>query len=89
MLEEIKEKLKKLSNLNELYNLKLEYLGKKGRITEMMNSLKELTIEQKKLEGQKINELKKCFNELYIAREEEITQEEINKRLEEEKIDLT
>ena len=37
MLEEIKEKLKKLSNLNELYNLKLEYLGKKGRITEMMN----------------------------------------------------
>ena len=58
MLEEIKEKLKKLSNLNELYNLKLEYLGKKGRITEMMNSLKELTIEQKKLEGQKINEIK-------------------------------
>lgn len=89
MLEEIKEKIKKLSNLNELYNLKLEYLGKKGRITEMMNSLKELTIEQKKLEGQKINELKKCFNELYIKKEEEIKEEEINKRLEAEKIDLT
>ena len=45
MLEEIKEKIKKVVNLNELYNLKLEYLGKKGRITEMLASLKELTIE--------------------------------------------
>ena len=62
--EEIKlleEKIKKVVNLNELYNLKLEYLGKKGRITEMMASLKELTIEQKKIEGQKINEIKKLI----------------------------
>ena len=89
MLEDIKEKIKKVANINELYNLKLEYLGKKGRITEMMASLKELTIEQKKIEGQKINEIKKIFNEIYTARENEIKEKEKLEKLENEKIDLT
>lgn len=89
MLEDIKEKIKKVANINELYNLKLEYLGKKGRITEMMASLKELTIEQKKIEGQKINEIKKIFNEIYTARENEIKEKEKNEKLENERIDLT
>ena len=89
MLEDIKEKIKKVANINELYNLKLEYLGKKGRITEMMASLKELTIEQKKIEGQKINEIKKIFNEIYTAREDEIKEKEKNEKLENERIDLT
>ena len=89
MLEEIKEKIKKAVNLNELYNLKLEYLGKKGRITEMLASLKELTIEQKKIEGQKINEIKNFFNEIYNMKEEELKEEEKNDLLEKEKIDLT
>ena len=89
MLEEIKEKIKKAVNLNELYNLKLEYLGKKGRITEMLASLKELTIEQKKIEGQKINEIKNFFNEIYNMKEEELKEEEKNALLEKEKIDLT
>lgn len=89
MLEDIKEKIKKVANINELYNLKLEYLGKKGRITEMMASLKELTIEQKKIEGQKINEIKKIFNEIYKAREDEIKEKEKLEKLENERIDLT
>lgn len=89
MLEEIKEKIKKVVNLNELYNLKLEYLGKKGHITEMLASLKELTIEQKKIEGQKINEIKNFFNEIYNMKEEELKEEEKNALLEKEKIDLT
>lgn len=89
MLEEIKEKIKKVVNLNELYNLKLEYLGKKGHITEMLASLKELTIEQKKIEGQKINEIKNFFNEIYNMKEEELKEEEKNDLLEKEKIDLT
>ena len=89
MLEEIKEKIRKAVNLNELYNLKLEYLGKKGRITEMLASLKELTIEQKKIEGQKINEIKNFFNEIYNIKEEELKEEEKNALLEKEKIDLT
>jgi phenylalanine--tRNA ligase, alpha subunit len=89
MLEDIKEKIKKVANINELYNLKLEYLGKKGRITEMMASLKELTIEQKKIEGQKINEIKKIFNEIYTARENEIKEKEKLEKLENERIDLT
>lgn len=89
MLEDIKEKIKKVANINELYNLKLEYLGKKGRITEMMASLKELTIEQKKIEGQKINEIKKIFNELYTSREDEIKEQEKLEKLENERIDLT
>ena len=47
----IKIELDKINSENELMNLKSKYLGKKGELTEFTNSLKSLTIEEKKVQG--------------------------------------
>ena len=41
----------------DLQNLKVSYLGKKGKITELLKSLKDLPLEEKKTTGAQINSL--------------------------------
>jgi len=42
----------------DLQNLKVSYLGKKGKITELLKSLKDLSLEEKKTKGAQINFLR-------------------------------
>lgn len=46
ILEEALLKLK-ISNIDDIENIRIEYLGKKGKITEMLKSLSDLSIEEK------------------------------------------
>ena len=53
------EDSKAVSNLQELENLRLKYLGKKGLVTaDIMSKFREVPVEQKKEFGQKVNALK-------------------------------
>ena len=47
--------------------LRVEYLGKKGFVTELMSELKNVPNEQKKEAGQLINELKKTLSDEIVA----------------------
>ena len=75
----IEEDKKIVSNLNELNDLKVKYLGKKGLITELNQEIKNVPNEEKKEFGQKVNELRTLFNDFYeekkIYFEEEILNE--------------
>ena len=71
-----------------ILNLKSEYLGKQGKITELLKSLKAVTPEERRLIGPKIHQakaviLKKCEQKLVA-----IETKEINAKLEQERIDL-
>ena len=55
---ELKKSLDNVSNENELNEIKAEYLGKKGYITNFYSKMKELNNEEKKSFGAKINNLK-------------------------------
>lgn len=56
--KEYDEDSAKIENLNELENLRLKYLGKKGIITDIMAKFREVPPEQKREFGQKVNALK-------------------------------
>ncbi len=56
--KEYDEDSSKIENLNELENLRLKYLGKKGIITDIMAKFREVPQEQKREFGQKVNALK-------------------------------
>lgn len=87
--KEIEEKLSKLKDEKELDELRIKYLSKKGLVTELTNSIKDLSIEDKKKYGPVLNEFKNKvvsnFNEL----KEKFEKELLNKKLESEKIDIT
>ena len=87
--KEVQAKLTSAKTLEELNNLKVEYLGKKGIITELNSKIKEIPNEEKKAYGMKVNELRTLFNDLYNQSKENIELEEVNRRLESEAIDVT
>ena len=65
-------------NLNEV---KASYLGKKSKLQEIMSKMKDLSIEEKKELGQKINEFKGMIEEEIAKKLEAIKEEEVNKKL--------
>ena len=85
----IEEDKKIVSNLNELNDLKVKYLGKKGLITELNQEIKNVPNEEKKEFGQKVNELRTLFNDFYEEKKAYFEEEILNEKLKNEAIDIT
>ena len=86
MIEEDKKSIKTIQELNDL---KVKYMGKKGIITELNAKIKDVANEEKKAFGMKVNEVRTLFNTFYEEIKQEIENKELNKKLEKEKIDIT
>lgn len=82
-------KIKEAKNVNELNETKAEFLGKKSPLQEIMSKMREFTVEEKKEIGMKANQFKVAVEEAVNARLEELKDEEVNKKLASEKIDVT
>lgn len=90
---ELKKKIEDVFNgeitLEKLNDLKVEYLGKKGYITELNSMIKDLPNEEKKEFGKNVNEVRTLFNTKYEELKEKLEIEAVNKKLESERIDIT
>ena len=89
ILEELRNKIVNVSNMNELNELRVEYLGKKGSISMLSSKIAELPIEEKKTFGAELNKVKMSASELIDSKKIEIETEELNKKLASEKIDIS
>ena len=87
--EEISLKLDNVSDLKDLNDLKVEYLGKKGAITELSSHMRELSNEEKKEIGVLLNDLRCYVNNLFDELKNKFEIELLNKKLESEKIDIS
>lgn len=81
--------LEKVSNLKELNDLKVEYLGKKGKITELNQMIKDIPNEEKKEFGQKVNEVRTLFNNIFENKKSAFEEALLNEKLESEAIDIS
>ena len=92
-MEEIKKQFEQeialVENLTDLNELKVKYLGKKGIITELNSKIKEIPNEEKKEYGQKVNALKNAFQTLYDEKKSSFEQALLEKKLQEEAIDIS
>ena len=70
--EEIESRLSGISELGELDQLRVSYLGKKGSITALLKGMKELAAEQKKAFGADVNKLKEFAAEQIEAKTAEL-----------------
>lgn len=86
---EIEERIKNITSLKELSDLKVEYLGKKGPINELSARMRELSVEEKKEFGQVLNEVKKEVTLVFENARKALEEKELNEKLEREKIDIT
>ena len=89
MKEEINNIFKEEIDIKRLNELKVEYLGKSGKITELSKGMKDVPNEEKKEYGMLLNELRELFNNSYDSYKEKLETEELNKKLASEEIDIT
>ena len=89
LIDQAKKDFASCLKLAELDHIKSKFLGKSGPITEAMKSLASLSPEEKPKKGAEINQVKKQIEALLEARKQEISNLELNEKLEKEKIDVT
>ena len=87
--EEFTTKLKKVSTLEELESLRVEYLGRKGKVTELLKKIPTLPPEERKEFGKACNQLKRKIEELLKEKVRELKEREKAERLRKERIDIT
>lgn len=73
----------------ELNDLRAFYMGKKSPLGEIMKSMATLSIEDKKIIGKLANEVKARIEAAVAERRAYLEQEEVNKKLQSETIDVT
>ena len=66
--KELEEKLNECQKEADVLNIKANYVGKKSRIAEILGSLKDMSVEEKRKYGSLINNTKKEMEEMTSAR---------------------
>lgn len=87
--EELEQKLKGINSLKGLNDLKVEYFGKKGPVTEISSKMRDLSALEKKEIGILLNDLRTEANSLFDSLKEKLEIEALNQKLESEKIDIS
>lgn len=73
----------------ELENAKAQFLGKSGRVTELMKGMAQLPVDEKKTRGAAINVAKQAIEAALNARRQELADAELNAQLQAEALDVT
>ena len=73
------EKLSAVTATSEIEQLRIEFLGKKGSVSSLMQELRNVPNEQKKEAGQAINETKQFIETAIAEKLEEIKALEVQK----------
>jgi len=88
----VKEALEQVATATDeqaLYQVQVQYLGKKGSITALLKTLGKLSAEERPQAGAKINEGKEEVQQAISARKELLATEALNAKLAAEKVDVT
>lgn len=86
---EAKASLELAQSKQELENIRVKYLGKKGELTAVLKQMGKLTPEERPVMGQLANEVRASIEALIEATDEKIKKAELEKKLREEKLDVT
>ena len=89
VLKEATKAIESCNSQQQLQDVKVAYLGKKGKITGLLKLLKDFTLEEKKSKGAEINSIKA---EVEVSIEKKLSvlkNQEINSRLSKEFLDIS
>lgn len=83
------ERIKSLETLEDVEQLRVDLLGKKGELTQILKGMGKLSSEERPLIGKLGNEIREIITESVNTKKEAIKASMLDKRLEMEKIDVT
>lgn len=83
------EEIEKANDLQSLEDARVKYLGKKGELTAILKMMGTLSPEERPKLGSIVNVAKNELTAVIDEKEEKLKKEELAKKLESEKIDVT
>ena len=89
ILKNATEEINKSESIQDLENVKLKYLSRKGELNSIKKNLKDLSDEDKRVVGSFANNVSNQLNKLIEERNSELYRIELNKKLITEKIDIS
>jgi len=89
MQEQAKAAINAASDLRELDDIRVEYLGKKGKVTSVLKTLGQLTPEERKEVGQAANKVRQNIEIAIAEKQDELKRAEVAERLVAEAVDIT
>ncbi len=89
VVDDLENELNDVNDLNQLQQKKANYLGKKGIIAQAMSGMKDLSAEARKEIGMRSNKIKQTLEEKFEQKRKAIEEAIINKKLQNETIDVT
>src|SRR5690348_3928347 len=89
ILEQAQQEIITSNDLQTLDHYRIHYLGKKGKITEVLKNLGQLPAEERPLAGQKINVVKQKIQESLDHQLSKLQKKEIEAALHKDAIDIT
>jgi len=87
--EEALKQLEAVKSPEELQDLKVKIIGKKGSLTSLLKQMGSLSPEERPKMGQIINNVRNTLEKAWEAKAKELDQKALAQRLEAEKIDIT
>jgi len=89
LLNQAQKAVTDANDLQDLDQVRVQYMGKKGEFTALLKTLGQLPAEERKGAGQAINDAKRAFQTAMDERKTSLEAEKLNARLAEETIDVT
>jgi phenylalanyl-tRNA synthetase alpha chain len=83
------EKISAANDLTQLNQIRVETLGKKGPITEVLRGMKDLTPEERPIVGSFANEIRDLLSQEIDRKKQLLEEAALNEALEKETIDVT
>jgi phenylalanyl-tRNA synthetase alpha chain len=87
--KEAEEKISKAKSSKELESIRVEFLGRKGKLTSLLKSIPSLPKEERKEFGKKCNELKALIENLLNEKLIHLKEKEKEEKLKKEFVDIT
>lgn len=76
LVAEFHKKLATITSHQKLEQIRVEFLGRKGKLTELTTLLKNLPTEEKRIAGPRINRIKEELTTTFTAKEKELTEQQ-------------
>src|SRR3989344_4542267 len=89
LVQEAKNDIKKAPSEGLLTDLEIKWLGRKGRLTEILRNLKNLPERERRIQGAEANRARSELEEMIRVRRVALRDEAARNELERERIDVT
>ena len=88
--EEVEKEMKNVQTTTDVENIRVEYLGKKGKVIEILKNLKNVEASKRKEVGQQANKLREEIEILVEQKKQELKEKEYETKIKnDKKIDIT